>query len=471
MRRVAVIGGGLSGLTVAYKILEEAAAGGLEVDLTLWEGDPRFGGKIGTVFRDGFRCETGPNGFLDNAPQTLELADRLGLGERLLRSSDAARRRFILTGARLRQLPEKPAAFLLSDLLTLRGRLRIIGEYFVSARKDRDGEDETVASFIRRRLGEEALEKLIDPMTSGIYAGDPEGMSMASCFPRVVALEKQYGGLIRGMIAKQKEARAAGGKGPAGAGPGGTLTSFTDGLQELIDALSSSLGERARASRPTVSVDARGGEEKSSFDVTLEGGDRVPAEAVVIATPAYAAGSILGDLAPEAAGLLRSIPYSAVSVVHFGLDPVTAGHDLNGFGFLIPHSEGRKILGSLWSSSIFPNRAPDGRALVTTMIGGARDPHTPLLDDEALREVVRGELQTAMNQREAPLFSLVTRWEKGIPQYTVGHEERLLKIEKNLSRPGLFLVGNAYRGIGVNDCVKAAQLLAPKVVRYLGSLS
>jgi oxygen-dependent protoporphyrinogen oxidase len=273
------------------------------------------------------------------------------------------------------------------------------------------------------------------------------------------------------MIAKQKEARAAGGKGPAGAGPGGTLTSFTEGLQELIDALSSSLGERARTSRPTVSVDTRPGEEKSSFDVTLEGGDRVPAEAVVIATPAYAAGSILGNLAPEAAELLRAIPYSAVSVVHFGLDPATAGHDLNGFGFLIPHSEGRKILGSLWSSSIFPNRAPDGRALVTTMIGGARDPRTPLLDDESLTEVVRGELQTAMNQSEAPLFSLLTRWEKGIPQYAVGHEERLLKIEKNLSRPGLFLVGNAYRGIGVNDCVKAAQLLAPKVVRYLGSLS
>ena len=145
--------------------------------------------------------------------------------------------------------------------------------------------------------------------------------------------------------------------------------------------------------------------EKDSFHVTLEGGDRVPAEAVVIATPAYAAGSILDNLAPEAAELLRAIPYSAVSVVHFGLDTATAGHDLNGFGFLIPHSEGRKILGSLWSSSIFPNRAPDGRALVTTMIGGARDPRTPLLDDEALTKVVRGELQTAMNQSEAPLFS------------------------------------------------------------------
>lgn len=473
MRRVAVIGGGLSGLATAFFILEEAAGKNLSVELTLWESAPRFGGKIGTVSREGFRCETGPNGFLDNTPQTLDLVDRLGIGERLLRSSDAARRRFIFSGGRLRQLPEKPAAFLRSDLLTMRGRLRIVGEYFVPPRKEHAaGEDETVAAFIRRRLGEEALQKLIDPMTSGIYAGDPEAMSMASCFPRVVALEREYGGLIRGMMAKQKEARSGGGKKVSGAGPGGTLTSFEHGLQELIDALTAALGERTRASIPAVGLSSQGGNHDGTYTVTFEGGETVTAEAVVVATPAYAAAGLLGALSPEAADLLRSIPYSALSVAHFGLDRATAGHDLNGFGFLVPHQEGRKILGSLWSSSIFRERAPAGKALLTTMVGGAREPLAPLLEDEALTALVRRELQATMNLSEPPDFTLLTRWERAIPQYRPGHEKRLREIDERLEpRAGLFLVGNAYRGIGVNDCVKAAGNLAPDVVRHLGRFS
>lgn len=473
MRRIAVIGGGLSGLATAFFILEEAAGKNLEIGLTLWESAPRFGGKIGTVSRDGFRCETGPNGFLDNTPQTLDLVDRLGIGERLLRSSDAARRRFIFSGGRLRQLPEKPAAFLRSDLLTLRGRLRIMGEYFVPRRKERAaGEDETVASFIRRRLGEEALQKLIDPMASGIYAGDPEAMSMASCFPRVVALEREYGGLIRGMMAKQKEARAGGGKRASSAGPGGTLTSFEHGLQELIDALTASLGERTRSSVPAVGLSSEAGARGGTYTVTFDGGEAVTAEAVVVATPAYAAAGLLGGISPESADLLQSIPYSAMSVAHFGLDRATAGHDLNGFGFLVPHQEGRKILGSLWSSSIFSKRAPAGKALLTTMVGGAREPRAPLLDDEALTGLVRRELQETMNQSVPPDFTLLTRWERAIPQYRPGHERRLQEIEGRLeSQAGLFLVGNAYRGIGVNDCVKAARNIAPEVVRHLGRFS
>lgn len=467
MRRVVVIGGGLSGLVTAHSILHEAASRAMNVELSLWEAAPRFGGKIGTVHRGGYRCEIGPNGFLDNTPQTLELVERIGLTGRLLPSSDAARRRFIFSGGRLRQLPESPLSFFRSDLMTLPGRMRIVGEYFVPGRKDYgNGEDETVASFIRRRLGKEALEKLIDPMTSGIYAGDPERMSMASCFPRIVALERNYGGLIRGMLARGKEAKKAGEKGPSNAGPGGTLTSFAEGLQELIDTLAGTLGDRARYSSPV--LDITPAEDGGAYTVTFEGGHRVDAEAVVLASPAYAAAEICSTLAPEAAGLLREIPYSTLSIVHLGLDKARLGRDLDGFGFLIPHREGRRILGSLWSSSIFPDRAPGDAALVTTMVGGARDPDTPMLPDEDLTGVVREELGATMSQTEPPAFSLVTRWEKAIPQYLPGHEARLQKIEGLLgTHRGLFLTGNAYRGIGVNDCVKAAFSLAPRVADYL----
>jgi oxygen-dependent protoporphyrinogen oxidase len=470
MRRVAVIGGGLSGLTTAFLILEEAAAAGVPVDLSLWEAAERYGGKIGTVEAGGFRCETGPNGFLDNVTQTLQLVERLGLKERLIKSSDAARNRFLFSDGKLRQLPEDPLSFLRSNLLSLRGRLRIIGEYWVSKKPPGgEGRDETVASFVRRRLGEEALQKLIDPMVSGIYAGDPERMSMVSCFPRVAALEENYGGLIRGLLAKRREAKAAGGAKPASAGPGGTLTSFETGLRELTDALAARLGDRGRTSTPVSALAGVGRGREVVYELSPEGNQKIQAEAVVLATPAYTTAEILSGLAPETAALLERIPYSAIAVVHFGYPREEVAHPLQGFGFLIPHREQRRILGSLWSSSIFRNRASKGKVLLTNMVGGARDPLTPLGLDEELFGLVRSELQALISQVSPPVFSRLTRWDKGIPQYVPGHEARLRKIEERVDTlPGIFLVGNAYRGIGVNDCVQAAGRIAPRVVEYLG---
>jgi oxygen-dependent protoporphyrinogen oxidase len=446
---VAVVGGGFSGLSVAFLLLRQAAKEGVELDLSLWEAEPRCGGKLSTVARDGYRCETGPNGFLDNVPQTLELVDQLGLGQRLLRSSDAARKRYIYSRGELRPLPENPAAFLRSNLLTVGGRLRIAGEYLVPRKQGEKAEDETVAAFIRRRLGEEALQKLIDPM-------------------RVVALERNYGGLIRGMIAKQKEARRRGEKRSGGAGPGGTLMSFRNGLQEVIDALAQAVGSRIRTAAPVRSLSAPAGKDHSHFELTFADGEKVSAEAVILAVPSYEAAAILEGEAPQASALLRGIPYSAVSVVHCGYDGQDAGRRLDGFGFLIPRQEGRRILGSLWTSSIFENRAPGGKVLLTTMVGGARDGRTPLLDDESLQTVVDAELKATMGQNVPPEFNQISRWEKAIPQYLVGHESRLRDIEERTrALRGLFLVGNAYRGIGVNDCVKAAGGVVPEVIRHL----
>jgi len=379
MSRVAIVGGGLSGLATAFHVLKESNRVGLKTEITLLESGPRLGGKISTVATKGFHCETGPNGFLDNVPETLDLVDILGIEDRLVRSSDAARRRFIVSGGRLHQLPEGPLAFLGSDLLTIRGRARVIGEFFVpQKKKGAPMEDETVASFIRRRLGNEVLEKLIDPMVSGVYAGDPGKMSIASCFPKIVALEEEYGGLIRGMIAKQRAARSEGKEGP-GAGPGGTLMSFRHGLQELIDAMAARLGEQARVSAPVASLSAQGKGNLSTYEVKMEKGEPVIADAVIVAAPAYAAAEILGSLSPGTTSLLKKIPYSSLSVVHFGYDRSDVKHDLNGFGFLVPSRERRRILGSLWSSSIFDERAPARKVLMTTMVGGARSPQTARL--------------------------------------------------------------------------------------------
>jgi oxygen-dependent protoporphyrinogen oxidase len=468
MSRVAIVGGGLSGLATAFHILKESNRVGLNTEVTLLESGPRLGGKISTVTTQGFHCETGPNGFLDNVPETLDLVDILGIEDRLVRSSDAARRRFILSGGRLHQLPESPLAFLGSDLLTIRGRARVIGELFVPRKKRGSAkEDETVASFIRRRLGSEVLAKLIDPMVSGVYAGDPEKMSIASCFPKIVALEEQYGGLIRGMIAKQRAARSEGKEGP-GAGPGGTLMSFRHGLQELIDAMAARLGKQVRLSSPVVSLSTYGKGNLSTYEVKMEKGDPVTADAVVVAAPAYAAAAIVGSISPETASLLKKIPYSSISVVHFGYDREDVKHDLNGFGFLVPSGERRRILGSLWSSSIFDGRAPSRKVLMTTMVGGARNPQTARLRSGDLTSVVKAELQRTIHQSAPPDFSLITRWERAIPQYRPGHGRLLKDIDGQAGRhTGLFLTGNAYRGIGVNDCVRAAAEIAPRVVEHL----
>jgi oxygen-dependent protoporphyrinogen oxidase len=469
MSRVAIVGGGLSGLATAFYILKESNRVGLKTEITLLESGPRLGGKISTVATKGFHCETGPNGFLDNAPETLDLVDLLGIEDRMVRSNDAARRRFILSGGRLHQLPEGPLAFMGSNLLSFRGRARLIGELFVPRKKKRGAskEDETVASFIRRRLGSEVLDKLIDPMVSGVYAGDPAKMSIASCFPKIVALEEEYGGLIRGMIAKQRAARSEGKEGP-GAGPGGTLMSFRHGLQELIDAMAARLGERARVSAPVASLSTYGEGSLSTYEVKMEKGDPVVADAVVVAAPAYAAAGIIGGLSPETSSLLKKIPYSPLSVVHFGYDRADVKHDLNGFGFLVPSSERRRILGSLWSSSIFDERAPSRKVLMTTMVGGARSPQTARLRSGDLTSVVKAELQRTIRQSAPPDFTLITRWERAIPQYRPGHGRLLKDIDGQVERrAGLFLTGNAYRGIGVNDCVRAAIEIAPRVVAHL----
>ncbi len=473
MKRVVVIGGGISGLATAYRIVGGCEARGIPLALTLLESEPRLGGKIVTHRRDGFTVEGGPNGFLDGKPETLRLARDLALEDRLLPSSDAARRRFVFRHGELHALPESPPAFFRSRLLSLPGRLRIVAEPFI--RPAPPELDESLAEFGARRLGPEAVDALLDPMVSGVYAGDPRKLSVWACFPRIKELERDYGSLIKALLRLQRERRKAlasgaapasapGGGGPAG--PSGKLTSFGAGTEVIVERLREVLGERVRVGAAAHAVTSGGA---GGHRVRLAGGEVLDADAVVLAVPAYAAAELLAELAPAAATSAREIPYAPAAVVALGFERAAVRHPLDGFGFLIPRTEGRRILGSLWTSSIYPgHRAPDGRVLLRTIVGGARNPEIAGLPADELVEVVRGELRSILGIEAPVVFREVFQWPVAIPQYNVGHRERVRRIDEALApHPGVVVTGNAYRGVGINDCTREAERAAERVIERL----
>jgi len=465
MPRIVIVGAGISGLCTAHYLVKTLSAAGREAEIILFEAEKVPGGKMRTIREDGFNLEWGPNGFLTNKPYSMELVKELGIEDRLARSSDLARKRFIYSGGRLHRLPETPQAFFSSNLLSLRGRLRILGEPF--AKGPPRGVDESLGDFARRRLGSEALEKLLDPMVTGIYAGDPDRMSLRACFPLIYDLERKYGGLVKGMISLQRERRRAGEKREMSAGPGGVLMSFDEGVQTLSDVLASLLADGLHTHVAVESVRQRDGRFLLSL---VEQGMRgeIDTDALVLAIPAYAASTALGSLDPQISEALSSIPYSPVSVVALGYEQAALGHPLDGFGFLIPRLEKRRILGALWDSSVFPNRAPAGKALIRAMVGGVRNPELAALPAGDLVALTRDELAATMGITAAPALARAFFHDKGIPQYLVGHGKLLERIDGRLAAfPGLYLNSNAYRGIALNDCVLQSRLTAERIAREL----
>jgi oxygen-dependent protoporphyrinogen oxidase len=462
MKTIAVVGGGISGLATAYQIDKRLRATGVDYQLRLFEAEPRVGGKIGAVKRDGFLCEAGPNGFLDSKPSTVELCRELGLEARLLPAREAAARRFIYSRGSLHQLPGSPPAFFRSRLLSLPARLRIVGELWAPVSPP--GSDPTVAEFGRRRLGAEAAARLLDPMVAGVFAGDPERLSLGSCFPRIAEMERDHKSLIRALLAlRAKRTPHAPGAGPAG--PGGTLTSFADGLSVLPDTLAQKLQGKLQCDAALAGVERTADTYRLHFAGGLEPCD---CDAAVLALQATDAAAPLQSLDGELTGVLEQFEYAPVTVVGLGYERATLGRDLDGFGFLVPGEERRRILGSLWTSSIFAQRAPDGCVLLRTLIGGARNPGLALLPETDLVELARAELQAILGIEAQPVFVQVFQWPRAICQYTVGHRERLQQLDSRLEAlPGLFLTGNAYRGVALNDCTRNAVQVAEAVNAYL----
>lgn len=464
MKRIIIVGGGISGMTVAHALLSGTGPlstvppGGRKegYEVTVLEADSRPGGKIWTDRVDGFLCEKGPNGFLDNKPKTLELCQVLGLTP--LRSNENAKKRYIFFHGRLNPLPESPPAFIRSNLISWPGKIRMA--YDTIAPKG--PEDETVADFIKRRLGKEALERLIDPMVSGVFAGDPYRMSIKSCFPRIKELEQEHGSLIRAMIRlrREKKKRSGGGNAAVGPAPGGTLTSFHGGAQTLTDTLFRSLKGHVRFGVSATGIGKKG----DGFAIHTSGGV-LHAEIVVLATPAHVTADIVKDLDDEISKTLSGVPYPSVTVLCFGYRREKVGHPLDGFGFLIPHKEGRNILGTLWDSSIFPDRAPEGYVLLRTMVGGARASDIAMMDDSRLIGTVLDDLRPIVSLKADPDMVRIYRWEKAIPQYVLGHDTKLQFIERRLKTyPGLYVTGNAFRGVGINDCVSNGYRIAGEIL-------
>jgi protoporphyrinogen/coproporphyrinogen III oxidase len=456
---VAIVGGGVAGLAVAYELKERMARvpGGIEI--VCLEAEDRPGGNIRSDRIDGYTCEWGPNGFLDNVPATLALVRRLGIEDRLLPSDRSAAIRFIYRGGRLRRLPSGALSFLVSDILSVPGRVRVLREPFVPAR--RDPSEESVFDFVSRRIGAESARILVDAMVSGIYAGDVRALSLQATFPKMWRMEADHGGLICAMLARRKE-KGASAKSGGPAGPGGTLTSFRDGLEDLIHALARAAGPALRLGSRVVRVAGAGA---GGFRVSLSRGEPVDAAAVVLACPAWFASELVSDLDAELGAAFAGIPSASVAVVHFGYDEADLASRPHGFGFLAPRGEGPRILGTLWSSSIFPGRAPAGKVLLTSMVGGAHDPEAVTFDDARLIEIVRRDLSRAMGIDAAPRFVRIFRQPRGIPQYTLGHMARLETIARRLAEhPGLLACGNSYRGISVNACVDEAPGIADAIV-------
>jgi len=450
--KLVIIGGGITGLSLAYFLREKNPS----FDIVVLESEKKAGGKIWTDKAEGFLCEGGVNGFLDNKPRTLELSGKVSLEP--LRSNDAARKRFIFSDGALQRLPESPPAFPGSGLMSLYGKLRIMAEMVIPGNAK---EEETLAEFARRRLGREAYEKLIDPMASGIYAGNAETLSLRACFPKVYDLEARYGGLIRGMLRLQREKKKQGSREKVGAGPGGTLTSFYNGMDELISALRASLGERLRLGSKVQGIERKG----RGYSLHFTDGSSIEADTVISASPAYAVAEMVKNMDKRLSSLAAEIPYPAVSVVCLGYRKEKIKTPVDAFGFLIPSREKRKILGTLYDSSIFPNRAPEGYVLLRSMVGGARYSDLARENEAKLLDLVKGELAVIMNIRSDPDFMRVYRHDMAIPQYTVGHLERLRNIDALLQKhKNLYLTGNAYRGVSVNDCIENSFMLAEKII-------
>lgn len=468
--RVAVVGGGIAGLATALAILDRVEDGSRAPELTIFEADHAPGGNLRTMREGPWQLEGGPNGFLDNEPATLRLVNRLGLKDRLLPCSDLTRIRYLLSGGRLREIPTQPGAFLRSGLLSPRAKFRMAGELFVPGRRDLGRADtdprtdETVYNFGRRRLGVEFAEVMLDPMVKGIFGGDARKLSLAAAFPRMVELEKDHGGLFRAMFSLARKRRGTGKK--IDAAHSGKLTSFSGGMADLVEALHKELVNKAdiRCASPVETTTRIQGRWHVSGPDFHEG----PYDVVVNAAPAHAAARHLRESAPDVSAELDSIAFAPMAVVALGFDRSAVGHDLQGFGFLVPSREKRDILGCLWTSSIFPDRAPDGKVLLRAMLGGANHPQVMELDDDALINLTMDELRPLLELGGTPNMAKVIKHERAIAQYQPGHLARLRKVEEEREETaGMFLTGSSYRGIAVNSCVKESEKVGEKVIRFL----
>lgn len=431
MSRVVVVGAGIAGLTAAYRLSARH-------DVTVYEREPRAGGKIHTQFIDGFVFEWGPNGFLSGATDLRELISELGLDDAVVAASPAAAKRFIFWRGTLHELPTSPPRLLSMSLLSPRGKLRALGELWV--RRAADGmDDESVSQFIERRFGREVAERIVAPALLGISGGDAGATSAAAAFPRLGDLERDHGSVIRGML----RARAKPGR----------LTGFgAAGMQQLIDRLAQRLQGSLRLGAAVERLSPLG----SGWRVHATSGE-VEADRVIVATPADAAAGLIAPWDAELAEHVRRIVYAPMRVAGVAFCAQDVRVPLDGFGFLAARDQGVRILGALYTSTIFPAQAPAGIVYLRVFLGGATDAEAARLDADDVRAIVRDDLATTLGITAAPVAFHEVLWPDAIPQYAIGHARLVREIDARAARhAGFALTGNAYHGLGLGDTVRNA---------------
>lgn len=447
MKSIGIIGGGISGLVAAFLLKKK----GFQV--TLFEKSGRAGGNLQSIRTDeGFLIEYAANSLL-KSPRLIDLVKELNLESEVLAAHESNKKRYVLRNGKLKSLPMSLVKMATDDFFSLKAKLRLLKEPLV---KTKSPENESVAAFFERRLGREIVEKAADPFIAGIYAGKPENLSVKAAFPRLYELEKKYGSLLLGSLRDKTE--KADRNFPR-------TFSFKQGVQTLIDRLAEKLGENIRTNAEVLRIEKRASDAK--WFVKTGAGEEHIFEALIISTPAEAAARVIENLDADLSRWLKSIYYPPVALIYFGVKKESIAHQLDGFGFLIPSAERRKILGTIWNSAVFENRAPLGYDLLTSFVGGARSPELFEKTDAELYETVFTELKSILGLRAEPEFMRKKRWRKAIPQYTIGYEqiERAIEDFEN-QNPGVFFCSNFYQGISVGDCVKNAYKTAEEVIRF-----
>jgi oxygen-dependent protoporphyrinogen oxidase len=453
MNRIVVIGGGITGLAAAHRVHEINPS----IEVTLLEASGRLGGTIQTEHRDGFLLERGPDSFISEKPEALALTKRLGLESQIIETNETFRRSFIVRNGRLRAVPEgfqlmapsRMWPFITSDIFSLAGKARMAADLLLP-RKSTNG-DESLASFVRRRLGEEALARMAQPMVGGIYTADPETLSLRATLPRFLDMEQKHRSLILAMLRQGRTQKT----GTSGARYS-LFLSFDRGMQVLVDALARIKAEiRLNTHVQTLKRDGSG------WTITTHDGEQLQADAVCLALPAHITASLLSDTSDQLAQKLTRITYASTATINFGYRRSAIAHPLNGFGFVVPFIEKRSLIACTFSSVKFSSRAPDEHVLLRAFAGGALQPQIFALDEATMATRVEADLRDLLGISEDPLFVEVAKWERSMPQYEVGHLDRVNEIEwlvKDL--PGLALAGNSYRGAGIPDCIRSGESAA-----------
>jgi protoporphyrinogen/coproporphyrinogen III oxidase len=454
--RVCVVGGGITGLSAAYRLLQRG------VDVSVYEAAQRAGGLLGTECFDGFVMETGPDSILSEKPWALALAEELGLGAEIIRTQPGAHGAYIVHEGRLARVPEgfslmAPTNFVAmarSSIVSLRGKLRMAAEPFLPRRTE--VADESLESYVVRRLGRETFERLAQPLVSGIYGAEPAKLSLAATMPRFLEMERREGSVIRGLRARQRSAAARAGLDTESTTAGaryGLFAAFRGGMQTLIDALARALGERIQLGHMVTAL----GRDDDGLNVEVRGAWH-GYDAVLIALPAHVAGQVVYGLNAPLAHKLFEIEYASAVTVSFGFARGDIAHPLDAYGFVVPAVEGRQIIASTWASVKYAGRAPADKALIRVFIGGHKGQHLMGESDAALTEIALRELRALLGIERAPEWSRLVRYPRAMPQYHVGHLARVAELETLVARePGLELAGNAYRGVGIPDAVRSAE--------------